>query len=198
MGEAVVRPRDVSINPTKTEVNARGYTGRIEFYGNLGEYPEYQGLSWRTWKFEDLDASKKDGALIEIKPGKRTPVEIVEADKVFSEVPLEGESVFLYLDKQGKISAYHFDSKRPRDNSFLFEVAKGEAFCWVALGQESTKVLEYEEPGFTELDLKLVNSGTKEISGKTIPDKLWIMIEQLEKGEIKNTVIPILELGDLP
>jgi len=198
MEESVARERNVSIDQAKTEVTARGHTGRIEFYGNLGEYPGYEGLNWRTWKFEDLDASEKDGALIEIKPGKRTPVELVESDKVFSEVPVDGESVFLHLDNQGKISAYHFDSKRPRDNSFLFEAAKGETFCWVALGQETTKILEYEEPGFKESDLKLIDSGTKEVSGKVIPDELWKMIEQLEKGKIKDTVVPILELGNLP
>lgn len=196
MGESA-RPRNVSIDQARTQITARGYVGRIEFYGDLGEYPGYEGLKWRTLKFKDIDASQKDGALIEINPGKRTPVELVEADKVFSDVPLEGELVFLHMDNQNNISAYHFDSRRPRDNSFLFEVAKGEILCWVALGQKTAEVLEYEEPGFIESDLRLIHSGTKDVSGRKIPDELWGMIEQLERGEIKDTVIPVLELSDL-
>lgn len=197
MGEPL-QQRNVGVNNARSEITARGHTGRIEFYGGLGEYPGYPGLSWRTWKFEDTDASKKDGALIEINPGKRIPLELVEANKIFSEVPLEGELVFLHLDNQNNISAYRFDSKRPRDNSFLFEVSKEEAFCWITTGQKTAVVLEYEEPGFTDSDLKLIDSGTKEVSGRKIPDELWTMIEQLERGEIKHTVIPILELSDLP
>lgn len=197
MGESV-RQKDVSIDQAKAQVTARGYTGRIKFYRDLGEYSGYPGLRWRTWQFEDIDASKKDGAFIEIKPGKRTPVELVEADKVFSEAPLKGELVFLHIDNRNNISAYRFDSKRPRDNSFLFEVAKGEVFCWIALGRETAEILEYEEPGFTESDLKLIDLGTKEVSGRKIPDELWKMIDQLERGEIKNTIIPIQELSDLP
>lgn len=197
MGESV-KLRNVGIDRTRVEVAARGYVGRIEFYGGLGEYSGYPGLSWKTWKFEDLDASEKDGALIEIQPGKRTPVELVIADKVFSEVPLKGELVFLHIDNRNNISAYHFDSKRPKDNSFLFEVAEGEIFCWIATGRKTAEVLEYEEPGFTDSDLKLIDSGTKEVSGRKIPDELWEMIRQLEKGEIKNTIIPVLELSDLP
>jgi hypothetical protein len=198
MTESVVQQRNIHINGARTKVAAREDMGRIEFYGNLGKYPGYEGLKWRTWKFEDTDASKKDGALAEINPGKRTPLELVEADKIFSEVPLEGELVFLHLDNQNNISAYHFDSKRPKDNSFVFEVIKGEVFCLIALGQKPAEVLEYEEPGFTESDLKLIDAGTKEVYGRSIPDELWEMIEQLERGEIKNTIVPIQELNDLP
>ena len=192
-----IKERNIHINFESGEIAARGYNGRIEFYGNLGKYSGYEGLSWRTWKFKDIDASEKDGALIELNPGKRTPVELVVADKVFSEVPLKGKLVFLHIDQGGKVSAYHFDSARERDSSFLFEAGRGELFCWVALGGQTTQILEYEEPGFTDSDLKLVNPGTEEISGKKIPGQFWTMIDQLERGETKNTVIPITELGSL-
>ncbi len=192
-----LRQRNVDIDLARSEITARGYTGRITFYGDPGEYPGYPGLSWRTWKFKDLDASVKDGALIKIEPGMRTPVELVEADKTFLEVPLRGELVFLHINTQGSISAYRFDSKREKDKAFLFEVRKGEVFCWAALGQDAARVLEYEEPGFTESDLKLTDFGTEEVDGRKIPDELWEMIRQLGRGETKNTAVPIIELSDL-
>jgi hypothetical protein len=71
-------------------------------------------------------------------------------------------------------------------------------FCWIALAKnETSKIMEYEDPGFTESDLALVDSGTKEISGREIPNEFWTMIEQLEKGETKNTPVPIVELGEI-
>jgi hypothetical protein len=194
-----IRERTIDINSEETEVTVRGHRGRIEFYGNLGEYAGYLKLRWRTLKFTDIDASEKDGALIEIDSGGRTPVEFVEADKTFSEVPLTGSLIFLHLDAQGIISLYHFDSKREKDKSFLFDVKKGELFCWVALNQEkTTKILEYEEPGFTESDLKLVDVGIKEISGKKIPDEYWKILEQLERGMTERVTIPIVELNSPP
>jgi hypothetical protein len=191
-----LRIRNVDIKQDRTEVYARGYRGRIEFYGDKGSYEGYEGLSWKTLKFKDIDASVKDGALIELDAGRRTPVELVLAEKSFSEVPLEGDLVFVHIDRDGNISSYHFDSERKGDYSFSFEVGKGEFFCWVALDKPS-QIMEYEEPGFTDLDLKLVDSGTKEISEKKIPDQFWTMIEQLEKGETKNTAVPIMELDNL-
>lgn len=192
-----LRQRNVDIDLARSEVTARGHTGRIEFYGDPGEYSGYPGLSWRTWKFKDLDASVKDGALVKIEPGKRTPLELVEAGKVFSEVPLRGELAFLHMDIQGMISCYRFDARREGDKSFLFEAKKGEAFCWVALGQVPARVLEYEEPGFTESDLKLIDFGTEEVDRRKIPGELWEMIGQLERGETENTVIPVMELSEL-
>lgn len=196
MGE-LVRPRNISIDRMKTNVSARGHAGRIEFSGDLGSYQGYPGLKWGTWKFKDTDASVRDGALIEIEPGGRTPLEQVKANKVFSEVPMAGELVFVHMDTGGRVSAYHFDSKRERDNSFLFEVSPGEAFCWVALGNVMTEILEYEEPGFAESDLRLIHFGTTEVSGRRMPSDLWTMIKQLERGQIKDTVVPISDIGEL-
>lgn len=196
MGE-LVRPRNVTIDGAKTSATARGHAGRIEFYGDLGTYEGYDKLKWGTWKFKDIDASVRDGALIEIEPGGRTPLELVKANKVFSEVPMGGELVFIHMDTRGSISAYHFDSRRENDKSILFNVTQGEAFCWVALGNEMTEVLEYEEPGFTDSDLERVKTGAKEASGRQIPDDLWILIDQLERGQIKDTVVPISEIGEL-
>ena len=191
-----IRERDIVISPELTEVAVRDYQGRIEFYGELGEYPGYDKLRWRTFKFENVPASERDGALIEIDSGGRTPVELVVADKVFSEVPLEGQLIFLHLNPEGKISAYRFDSSN--GSPFLFEAGPDEIFCWIAPEQEGpAKVLEYEEPGFTESDLKLVDEGAKEVSGISIPDEFWTMLELIETGETENLPIPITDLNSL-
>lgn len=115
-----IKERNIHIDLGGGEITARGYSGRMEFYGDPGNYPGYDGLSWKTWKFKETDASERDGALIELNPGRRTPVELVLADKVFSEVPLKGELVFLHINHEGKVFAYHFDSTREKDSSFLF------------------------------------------------------------------------------
>ena len=191
-----LRDRNININLERTEVDARGYKGRIEFYGKTGSYPGYDKLKFETWKFTDIDASVKDGALMKIESGGRTPVELVLADKTFSEVPLKGDLVFLHVDSQGNISAYHFDSQREKDKSFLFEVSKGEYYCWLALSQEGqAEALEYEEPGFTDQDLELIHSGTEQ--AEKLPKEIWEMIHQLETGDIKNAAIPIIELSDI-
>lgn len=191
-----IRERDIIINPETPDVITRGYRGRILFYGELGEYPGYDKLRWRTWKFENVPASERDGALIEIDPDGRTPVELVVADKVFSEVPLEGKLIFLHINPEGKISAYRFDSSK--GSHFQFELGQGEIFCWIAPKQEEpAKVLEYEEPGFTESDLKLIEAGTAEVDGRKIPDEFWTMLEQIETGETENTPVPITDLSSL-
>ena len=79
-----IRERNVDINPERTKVKARKYEGRIEFYGEVGSYSGYDKLRWEAWKFTDVDASFRDGALGIIEAGGRTPVEFITADKIFS------------------------------------------------------------------------------------------------------------------
>ena len=191
-----IRTRDVDFtDPSRTKIFARGHEGEIEFFGE-GKFP---GVRFKDWKFKDVDLSDKDGALIEIDPGARTPVQIVEADKVFSDVPLKGKLTFLHLDTEGNLNIYRFDSSREEGKSIMFEIGKGEIMCWFASPEqdEPAELMEYEEPGFTLSDLTNIEPGTTEVSGRFIPANFWEIVGALEAGKFEDITIPIVELDTL-
>lgn len=181
-------------NESRTHVKAKGFVGELD-YGPCEELTP--DVRVKTWKFREVDDSLRDGALVEVKPGGRTPVQLVESDTTFYEVPLSGKLVFLSVDPEGKVSAYLFDSSRGKDASFMMEVTKGSIMCWVAPPQEKpAQFLEYEEPGFKVSKLTNIESGTSEVGGKQIPEILWQIIKQLKDGKIDNTIIQIVDIGD--
>ena len=183
--------RDVDFsNQDRTKVSARGYEGDIEYT----EWEEVvPGVRCKTWEFKDVDASEKDGALIEIQSGVRTPIQYVETDKaVFNEVPLKGKLIFVSLSPQGELSAYKVDMNQD-DNSYMMEVKKGWLMSWYACkDQPACEVLEYEEPGFSQIKLPTVETGVKQIGNTPIPDKFWQLIKQLEQGIEDNPLIQML------
>lgn len=191
-----IRERNVDFtDPSRTRVKARGFEGEIEFF-DKGEYP---GVRFKDWKFKDVDSSVKDGALIEVEPGGRTPVQLVDADKVFSDIPLSGDLIFVHLNNDDFVNIYRFKSWREKDKSYLFEICKGEIMCWFALReqQKPVELMEYEEPGFNPSDLINIDPGTKEVSGRKIPPMFWEIIKVLESGRIGDVPVPIVELDKL-
>lgn len=195
MSETVQKRTIGFSDEARTRVSAKGYEGAIK-YIEKGEYP---GVKFISWEFEDIDGSLKDGALIEIEPGKSTPVQLVESESTFSEVPLSGELIFVSLDSENIISAYRYKSDRDGDNSFMMEVGKGGLMFWhsVAGQEKSTEVLEYEEPGFSASKLTNIEFGQKTIGDREIPEIFWYLASQLEKGDYQNLPIEIIDLSKL-
>lgn len=196
MTEQPIKERSVGfVNEEMSRVAAKGYEGNIR-YVEKGEYP---GVKFTTWEFEGIDGSLKDGALIEIEPGKSTPVQLIESETAFSEVPLKGELIFVSLDPEGGVSAYRYDSKRDGDNSFMMEVGKDWLMFWHSVrGQEvSTQVLEYEEPGFSASKLANIEFGQANIGDREVPELFWKIAKQLDEGDYQNLAVGVVELSDL-
>lgn len=183
-------------NQGKTRITAKGFTGEIK------TAPEWTQLTdkvrFRTWEFEGVSPDEKDGALIEISPGGRTPVQLVESKTTFFEVPQKGKLLFLFVDPEGNFSVYRFNSLRDKDNSFMFRVPKNCFMSCYALkeNQEPCEVIEYEEPGFSKSKLTDVGLGTESVNGHIVPKELWEVIRQLEGGE-ENLSVSILDLNEL-
>ena len=185
-------------DPSRTRVKARGYEGQIEYFAPE-TFPGVTGVRFKDWRFKDIDKKIKDGALIEIDPGARTPVQLVEADKVISDVPLSGKLLFVHVDLEDNIRIYHFDSNGENASSYLFEFSKGEIVCWLASAEQSkpAEFMEYEEPGYTSADFTNIEPGTEVVSGRRIPAGFWETLGALEKGDLEGVTIPIVELDKL-
>lgn len=199
MPESPVKQKDVFIDRDKGQINARGTSGKIAF-GEEGSYPDFPGLRWRTFQFENIDASEKDGAIGVLEPKSRIPIELVRADKTFSEVPLLGNLIFLHYSNRGKMSAYHFDGSRDTDYAFLFEVSRGDFLCWVNISEgDKAEFLEYEEPGFSPDDLGIEDLASGNIANTDvkIPGSFRNLVKQIESNGLEHPPIPIVELNIL-
>lgn len=191
-----VRERNVDFtDASRARIKARGREGEIEYF-DKGVFP---GVHFKDWKFKDIDASERDGALIEVDPGARTPVQLVEADKVFSDVPLNGRLTFLHMDAEDNIRIYRFDSSREQDKSFLLEISKGEIMCWFASPKQDkpAELMEYEEPGYSPSDFTNIEPGTSEVSGRKIPAHFWEVVRALQEEKFEDIALPIVDLDTL-
>lgn len=191
-----IRERDIDFtDASRSNIRARGHEGEIEYF-DKGEFP---GVHFKDWKFKGIDSSEKDGALIEVNPGARTPVQLVEADKTFSDVPLTGKLTFLHMDVEDNLRIYRFDSSRDEDKSYLFEIGKGEIMCWFASIKQNkpAELMEYEEPGYSPSDFTNIEPGTTEVSGRKIPAHFWEIVRALQEEKLENITLPIVELNSL-
>jgi len=148
-----VKERTVDFtNKERTRVRAKDHEGVIR-YGDSDSYP---GVSFTTWEFEDVDGATCDGALLRIT--ESTPSQIVESETTFSEVPLDGDLIFVTVNPKNEVAAYRFNGASEKDRSFMFEVGKGWIMRWHNLAGEGSpsEVLEYEEPGFSQSTLNLM------------------------------------------
>ena len=168
-------------NPERTKIMAKGYAGEIKSAPNWDVLTP--DVRFRTWEFKEIDGNKKDGALIEIKPGGRTPVQHIESNTVFCEVPQTGKLTFLSVSPKGELFIETFDSEID-DTSYMMELGKGWTMCWVANPDQKdpAEVLEFEEPGFKSAKLPTVQEGATEINGHPLPQSLWKTIDQLVKS----------------
>lgn len=151
------------------------------------------GIRGYRWFFEGWSTG------ISIEAGGSTPVQLVESETTFSEVPLKGKLIFVSVDPEGNVSAYRFDSERSGDYSFMMEVSKGWLMFWHAQTDQElhSEVLEYEEPGFSASKLTNIEFRQKTIGDREIPEDFWRLVEQLNDHQYKDTVIPIVDLSEL-
>ena len=190
--------RDVDFtDKSRTNISAKGDKLVLEYGGWEQLTPD---VRVRTLKFKGVDPAKKDGALVEIRNSEKTkkenkfghtPVQLVESNTIFNEVPLTNRLVFLSQDTKGEVTAYLYDSSQIRDKSFMFEVGKGSVMCWFTLEPDlPAEFLEYEEPGFSQSILTDIEPDSEQAS-----EKFWKIFHQLENGQTENTVIPIYDIS---
>lgn len=170
-------------DPERNIITAKGFSGRVKYSENWEIIPGYEKLRFRTWQFEDVDASIKDGAQIEIQPGGRTPVQFVKSENTFYETFIKGKLLFLMVSPEGKLFVDSFDSSVHKV-SYTLEVPKGYLMCWLSSNNQENpaEVLEYEEPGFSTVELPTVPDDALIFEGQTIPQEFWDIIHKFESG----------------
>lgn len=180
-------------NPDGAVISTGEFTGEIEA-GNWEEIAD--GVRYKTWKFKDVSEEIADGALVEIMPGHRTPVQFVETDHVFTENFQSGKFLVIYLDDLGDLSLYKYDSSI-QPGSFSLDVNKNEFMCIYALKENAnpSEIIECEQPGFVSAKLSTVDFSKTEIGGKAIPSELRELIENLDKGEESNILEEAMDVN---
>ena len=168
----------------RRSVRTPDYTGAIDYAPRWAKVVD--GVRCRTWRFKEIDESLRDGALIQIQPAFRTPVQHVRSETTFCEVPLKGKLIFLSVDPQGNMFIDSFNSDAD-PTSYMMEIKKGWTMCWYAMSmqEEPAEVLEYEDPGFKTADLPTVDFGANNIDGHTIPESFWMTIKYLDQIRAK-------------
>ena len=155
-----------------------------------------EGVRFRSWKFKNADAKEIDGALVEIMPKRRTPVQYLETDHVFQENFQKGKFLIFRITSEG-IEAYKYDSA-VEEVSFSLEVNKGEIVCMYALEENDGpgEIVECEQPGFISAKLTTVADNATQIGDLTIPDEFWKAIKMLDEGREEGLPVDILDMSD--
>lgn len=180
MSEARQSGPSYFVHPDRSEIQVGGWTRKINIDPNPQTYEGYPGLRWRTITYEGIEGENEDGALIELEPGARTPVELVATDTVFLEAPIQGQLTLLSLDPAGNIYVDSFDQSQDQA-SYAIVMEKGWIFCWFADKDQTdpAQVLETEKPKFKEGDLPIVSYKAAVFNGYPIPEKFWHEFDHL-------------------
>ena len=181
-------------DPDGSDLGTGKYSSRITAEEWI-ELAEIKGVRFRAWKYEVVDADTVDGALVEIQPGCRTPVQYVETDHVFEENIQYGKFLLIHLDSEG-LSVYKYDSSI-EDVSFALQVVRGEIMCLYVLKDSIRpgEVIECEQPGFSTAKLQTVEKGTEKIGNLNIPSEFWQLIAALDEGREDELPIEVLDLA---
>ncbi|HVZ12100.1 MAG TPA: hypothetical protein VG965_03650 [Patescibacteria group bacterium] len=142
-----------------------------------------RGVRFQPWTIDGVDEMERDGALIQIDPGHRTPLQYIESDTTMYEVPLKGKLLLLSVSPEGRFSIDDFNSEIS-SSSYMYELKKGSYLCWYASPDqtEPAEVLEYEEPGFKASKLLTVGPGiNRGFGGHPIPGDLRTALEVLDE-----------------
>lgn len=182
--------------PEGTLWAAEEFTGEIAAE-DWTELTEVKGVRFRTWKFAKVDSEIIDGALVEVQPGCRTPVQFVATEHTFDEVIQTGKMLLLYLTDDG-LSVYRYDSS-VENVSFTLRVGQGEIVCLYALKENTSpaEVVETERPGFASAKLLTVETGTKKMNDLVIPEEFWQLISALDAGKEGALPVKVLDLNEI-
>ncbi len=180
--------------PNGSEVASAEFSGKI-VTSEWTTLPDVEGVRFKTWKYEDVSEEIVDGALVEVMPGHRTPVQYVETDHVFDENIQKGKFLLLHLTKEG-FSIYKFDSAA-EEVSFSLQVHQGEIMCLYALKEniEPGEIIECEQPGFSSAKLMTVEKGIKQIGDLIIPDEFWQTINMLDEGNEESLPVEAIDMN---
>ena len=181
-------------NPTGNAIAHDEFSGEI-VAGEWTALEGVKGVRFRIWKFKEVSDEIVDGALVEVTPGCRTPVQYVETDHVFNENIQSGKFLLFHLTNDG-LSVYKYDSSE--DVSFSLQVHQGELMCLYVM-KESEKpgeIIECEKPGFSLAKLVTVPVGTVQMGELTIPDKFWKAINMLDEGVEDDLAVDIFDLNE--
>jgi hypothetical protein len=181
-------------NPNGSEFSTGDYSGHIKT-GEWIELSEVKGVRYRTWKYEEINSELVDGALVEIQPGCRTPVQYVETDHVFEENFQKGKFLVIKIDTEGDLVVYKYDSAL---GQLTLEVEKGEIMCLYAIKEndEPGEVIECEQPGFSTANLVTVKDNTEKIGDLEIPNVFWQLIRSLDNGMENDLPINVVDLSE--
>lgn len=182
--------------PEGTLWETEGFAGEIAA-GDWTELPGVKGVRFRTWKFAGVNSEIVDGALVEILPGCRTPVQFVASEHTFDEVIQTGKMLLLYLTQDG-LSVYRYDPS-VEDVSFTLRVGPGEIMCLYSLKENTSpaEVIETERPGFASAALLTVESGAKKINDLVVPEEFWQLISALDAGKEDDLPVDVLDLNEI-
>ena len=182
-------------SPNGSEVANENFAGRI-VASEWTTLTDIKGVRFKTWKYENVSDEIVDGALVEITPGYRTPVQYVETDHIFDENIQQGKFLLFHINQEG-LSVYKYDVS-VEEVSFSLQVHKGEIMCLYALKENDNpgEVIECEQPGFSLANLVTVPEGTVRIGDLDIPTEFWTVIKMLDDGTEENLPVDILDVGE--
>lgn len=155
-----------------------------------------KGVRIRTWKYENVSEEIVDGALVEVMPGCRTPVQYVETDHTFDENIQQGKFLLFHITPDG-LAVYKYDSSN-EEISFSLQVHKGELMCLYALKENDNpgEIIECEQPGFSLAKLVTVPEGATKMGDLEIPDEFWKAIKMLDEEVEGELPVEILDMEE--
>ncbi len=154
------------------------------------------GVRYKEWRYEEISSEIVDGALVEVMPGYRTPVQFVETDHVFDENIQQGKILLFHLTSDG-LSVYKYDSS-VEEVSFSLQVHQGEIMCLYALKENDKpgEIIECEQPGFSLAKLLSVPEGAERMGDLDIPPEFWKAIRLLDEGVEDELPIDVFDVSE--
>lgn len=182
-------------SPNGSEVANEDFSGKI-VTSEWTKLTEVKGVRFKIWKYENVSDEIVDGALVEVTPGCRTPVQYVETDHIFDENIQQGKFLLFHINQDG-LSVYKYDSSI-EEVSFSLQVHKGEIMCLYVMKENDKpgEVIECEQPGFSLAHLITVPEGTAKIGTLDIPNEFWTAIKMLDNGSEESLPVDILDVGE--
>lgn len=175
-----------------SRVMVDGVVREVE-YNDEWQRVQPEGYQWRTLQYEKTDKSKEDGAIVRIKPGGRTPVQInlqseqIAAKHKIWDSHLSGNATLLICRKGEKPQVRKF-GKGEDVSSYTNLIEQGTIMCWFADADQDTGVtlFESEIPGFESANLSNIEVDAKEIQSQEIPQEFWLEFHKLDSGKRFN------------
>jgi hypothetical protein len=159
-----------------------------DWFDLTGEWDNVSdGVRCRTFAFKGTPADEVDGAFVEILPGHRTPVQLVNSEHTFNETPFGGKLIIFRVNS-GKLLIETFDPNKDIEGENTYSVGKDDLMFWYCLSDQDVvgEVIEHEIPGFSSADLPTITKESDILKGRQIPEVFWKIVEMVDNGEEKK------------